>query len=81
MSHIFSNCKSLLSLPDLSKWNTNKVTDISYMFNSCESLLSLPDISKWITNNIIDMSFLFANCELLSSYQIYQNGIQIIFMI
>ena len=29
MSYMFSKCSSLLSLPDISKWNTNKVTDMS----------------------------------------------------
>jgi len=31
-------------LPDISKWNTNKVTDMSYIFNKCSKLSSLPDI-------------------------------------
>ena len=39
-------CSSLISLPDISKWNTNKVTDISYIFDECSSLISFPDISK-----------------------------------
>ena len=38
----------LLFLPDIQKWNTNNVTDISYIFSSCSSFL--PDISK--RNNI-----------------------------
>ena len=49
---MFYICRSLLSLPDISKWNTNKlstVTDISSMFYRCSSLASLPDISKWNT--------------------------------
>ena len=50
MSHMFYGCKSLNSLPDISKWNTNKVTDMSGMFSECESLKSLPDISNWNTN-------------------------------
>ena len=37
--------KSLKSLPDISKWNTGNVTNMSYMF-SCGGLKSLPDISK-----------------------------------
>ena len=32
MSDMFRGCRSLLSLPDIPKWNTNKVTNISYMF-------------------------------------------------
>ena len=54
MSYIFSDCSSLSSLPDISKWNTNNVTNMSYMFYECSS--SLPDISKWNTNNVTNMS-------------------------
>ena len=51
---MFFNCKSLPSLPDISKWKTNNVKDMSGMFSNCESLSSLPDISKWNTKNITD---------------------------
>ena len=56
---MFYECESLISLPDISKWNTSKVTDISNMFYECELLISLPDISKWDTSKIIDMSYMF----------------------
>ena len=46
ISYMFSDCKSLNYLPDISKWNTKNVTNMSYMFYNCESLNSLPDISK-----------------------------------
>ena len=52
MSGICLNCKSLSSLPDISKWNTIKVTNMSYMFYDCKSLISLSDISNWNTNNV-----------------------------
>ena len=29
ISHIFENCTSFLSLPDISKWNTEKITNMS----------------------------------------------------
>ena len=45
-----------LSLPDISKWNTSKVTNMSDMFYKCSSLLSLPDISKWNTSNVTNMN-------------------------
>ena len=32
MSYVFDGCSSLSSLPDISKWNTNKVTDMIYIF-------------------------------------------------
>ncbi len=51
MIYMFSGCNSLISLPDISKWNLRNVTDISYMFNGCFLFVSLPDISKWDISN------------------------------
>ena len=55
---MFDGCYALISLPDISKWNTNNVTNMSYMFYGCSSLESLPDISKWNTNNVTNMSYI-----------------------
>ena len=74
MNHMFYGCSSLLSLPDISKWNTNKIKDMSWMFSNC-SLLSLPDISKWNTENVNMMCFMFVDAHHYYLYQIYQNGI------
>ena len=52
---------------NLSNWNINNVTDISYLFYNCSSLSSLPDISKWETYNVKRMRNLFNNCISLSS--------------
>ena len=38
MEGMFYGCLSLISLPDISKWNTSKVTDLSHMFFGCNSL-------------------------------------------
>ena len=48
---MFDGCSSLLSLPDISKRNTNNITNMNAMFARCFSLSPLPDISKW--NKII----------------------------
>ena len=42
---IFANemlfeCSSLKSLPDISKWNTNNVTDMRGLFSNCSSIKS-----------------------------------------
>ena len=66
-SHMFYGCKSLKSLPDISKWDTNNVTNMGGMFIGCSSLISLPDISKWNTKNITDMNFMFIGCSSLIS--------------
>ena len=52
---MFSGCESLISLPDISKWNINKGIDMFGIFDGCSSLISLPDISKWNTNIVTDM--------------------------
>ena len=49
MDSIFYNCFSLISLPDISNWDTSNV-------------ISLPDISKWDTSNVIDMGSMFCCC-------------------
>ena len=46
MSYMFKNCSSLLFLPDISKWDTDKVIGMKGLFQGCSSLSSLPDISK-----------------------------------
>ena len=65
MSETFYNCRSLSSLPDISKWNTNNVNNMSCVFYDCRALSSLPDISKWNTNNVYNMIGMFFNCPLL----------------
>ena len=65
--HLFNECNSLISLPDISKWNISNVKDMSYMFNGCKSLESLPDISQWKTSKVKDMSFIFNGCKSLVS--------------
>ena len=36
MSYMFEDCISLKSLPDISNWNTNNVTNMSGMFCNCK---------------------------------------------
>ena len=67
MRLMFYNYRSLLSLPDISKWNTNNVHNMNGMFWDCESLLSLPDISRWNNNNVNNI-FMFENCISLLSF-------------
>ena len=47
---------------DISKWNINNITDMSYMFNGCSSLAFLPDISNWNINNVTDINYMFYGC-------------------
>ena len=63
MRRIFYNCRSLVSLPDISKWNTFNVTTMKYMFKNCSSLKSFPDISKWKLNKELDKQYMFKGCD------------------
>ena len=48
MVGIFFDCKNIKSIPDISKWNIEKVVNLSYMFFNCEKIEVLPeDISNW----------------------------------
>ena len=53
---MFNGCNSLVSLPDLSKWNTFNVKKMDSFFDGCNSLISLPDISKWNISNVIKIN-------------------------
>ena len=46
LSYMFYECYSLISFPNISKWNTNNIKKMESMFRGCVSLISLPDISK-----------------------------------
>ena len=63
MSHMFSGCRSLISLPDICNYDTSEVIDMSFMFFNCINLKILSDISKWNTSNVINMSYMFYNCK------------------
>ena len=67
MSYMFSKCCSLISLPDISEWDTSSVTNMKYMFDNCEGITTLPDISKWDISNVTDMSYMFNYCISLPS--------------
>ena len=52
----------IYELPDLSKWETKNVTDMSFLFYDCISLQIFPDISKWETKNVTEMKYMFFRC-------------------
>ena len=65
---MFDGCKSLISLPDISKWDTSNIKNMSYMFHNCWYLTSFPDISNWKINNVKNMSHMFHNCFSVLSF-------------
>ena len=77
MSSLFCGCEALISLPDISNWNTSNVKDIHRLFSQCSSIKYLPNISNWNTSNVNNMSEVFADCLSLISFLIYHFGIQV----
>ena len=63
MRGLFYGCSSLKEL-DLSKFNTDKVTDMSYMFYNCFSLEKL-NICHFKTNKVRGVSYMFYECSSL----------------
>ena len=55
MSGVFKGCITLISLPNISHWNTSHVENMCNMFDGCNSLNSIPDISGWNTSNVSSM--------------------------
>ena len=53
---MFSNCNSLISLPDLSKWNTKNLLGMKGLLSDCISLSFCPDLTKWNNFNINDIN-------------------------
>ena len=58
---MFEECSSLKEL-NLSNFNTNNVSDMSFMFSKCSSLKEL-NISNFNTNNETDMLEMFYKCS------------------
>ena len=62
---MFSYCSGLSSL-DVSKFNTDKVTDMSGMFWGCKKLTSL-DLSSFNTAKVTYMGYMFYGCSSITS--------------
>ena len=62
---MFNGCSKLTSL-DLSRWNTNNVTDMHNLFSDCSALTSL-DISGWDTSKVTNIGYMFKGCSALKT--------------
>ena len=71
MSNMFYRCYSLISLPDISKWDTSNVENLDGMFFDSILLLCLPDISKWNTYKVKNLNGMFSDSNLLYTYLCY----------
>lgn len=66
---MFSNCVSLRSLGDISRWNTSSVTNVSQMFGNCISLQEI-NLSGWDTGSVSNFSGMFSSCRSLRTADI-----------
>ena len=46
MSYMFSYCRSLTYIPDISKWDTSNLENKDYMFEGCNKLVNIPKIER-----------------------------------
>ena len=46
MNYMFRNCSSLISLPDISQWDTSHLENNDNMFDGCNNLSEEPNIRK-----------------------------------
>ena len=67
INSIYKLCTTLIPLPDIAEWKTDKLENISHMFSGCTLLESIPDIAIWDTKSLIYMDHLFEECILLKS--------------
>ena len=61
LAGMFYNCKKLLFLPNLSRWNTCNLTDMNNLFYGCSSY-KIMDLYYLDTSQVTTMELLFCNC-------------------
>ena len=62
ISDIFANT-NIKMIPNISKWNTSNIINMSGIFKGCKFLFSIPDISKWDTSKVTNFSSMFWGCS------------------
>ena len=62
MIAMFRECKSIEVMPDISKWDTRKVEDMSEMFKDCIKLKEKPNIDNWEFNMPCKRDNIFDGC-------------------
>ena len=68
MEAMFQLCKSLTNL-NVSNFNTQNVTNMSFMFSDCNSLTNL-NLFNFNTQNVAGMDCMFWNCNSLKKEKV-----------
>jgi len=66
MSYMFYGCKNLISVKNISYWDTINVTNMKSMFHLCKNLKSLGNLSELRVDNVTDFSYMFYGCNSLT---------------
>ena len=61
---MFTGCKSLESVANLSEWDVSSMEDMSFMFFGCESLHDISALSGWTINASATMNRMFHYCPI-----------------
>ena len=69
MIGLFFGCHSLISLPNISRWDTDNVFDFTDIFCDCKNLKFLPDLSRWNLERSENLFNIFGNCNSLNNIQ------------
>ncbi len=59
LSGAFGNCKSLIKVPNMHKWNVSKITAMDSLFENATVFNQY--IGDWDTSNVVNMSYMFCN--------------------
>jgi len=81
MSNMFFGCSSLISLPDISKLNTNNVTNMSFCFVDAHHYRHYLIFQDGIFIMLLICVLCLMNAHHYHLCLIFQNGIQIMLMI
>jgi len=68
-SYLFSRLDKVTTIEGLNRFDTSKVTDMSWMFSSMEALTEL-DVSSFNTSNVTDMGGMFNGLYVLTELDI-----------
>ena len=66
---LFEDCNNVTQIEGLEKFDTSKVTNMSYMFYNCKSLKKL-DVSGFDTSKVTDMHNMFSYCSNLKELDV-----------
>ena len=75
-NYLFYKCRDITNI-NLSKFNSEYVTDMSHMFYSCKSLKNIK-LSKLKTKNVTNMRYMFDGCSSLRKKNVITNDDKIL---